>query len=153
VDKLHSHVKSTRKKTISCDPTGTMESHPTPCLSTETATHMLLILLASLLHQPLAPLLSGCPQGGHETTLSSSSQWLERRLIGWLVLHSSFPGLNTELLVTRLGICIGNKVPPAYFPPLRPHCNPYCCRIHATPRECSVSLYLGAYSMHLWPGL
>ena len=31
-----------------------------------------------------------------------------------MVLNSCLPGLNTELLVTGQGLCIGNKVPPAY---------------------------------------
>jgi hypothetical protein len=31
------------------------------------------------------------------------------------VLNSSLPGLNTELLVTEQGLCIGSKVPVAFF--------------------------------------
>ena len=86
---------------------------------TETATPVLqscLFAAYTLLHQPVASLLSGPPPGGggDATTLSSSSQWLARRLIGLLVLNSSCPRLNTELLVTGQGLCIGNKVPSAY---------------------------------------
>ena len=65
-----------------------------------------------------------------------------------LVLNSSYPGLNTELLFTRQGLYIGTKV---RYPPAYSHlCNPYCFRIHAAPRECLVGLYRRANPMHLY---
>lgn len=85
-------------------------------VDTETVTPVLqwscLLAAYILLHQPLAPLLSGYPQCEMLQTLSSSSQWLARRPIRLLVLNSSLPGLNKELLVTRQGLCIGNKISP-----------------------------------------
>ena len=80
---------------------------------TETATPVLqscLFAAYTLLHQPVAPCLSG----DAATTLSSGSQWLAGRPNGLPVLNSSHPRLNTQLLVTRQGLCIRNEVPPAY---------------------------------------
>ena len=58
------------------------------------------------------------PTRGDATTLSSGSQWLARRPIGLLlVLNSSLPRYNTELLFAGQGLCIGSKVHPVYSHP------------------------------------
>ena len=107
-----------------------------------------LLAAYALLHQPIAPLLHlGIPKGN-----TISSQWLARRSIVLSVLNSFLLIISTYLLVAITGTLHWEVGRPSLFLPLQPHCNPYCCRIHAAPRECLVSLYLRTYSMHLWPG-
>lgn len=88
-----------------------------------------LLAAYTLLHQPIAPLLHlGIPKGN-----TISSQWLARRSIVLSVLNSSLPRLSTELLVAMTGTLHWEQGSPRLFLPLQPHCNLYCCRIHAAP--------------------
>lgn len=114
----HSHIKPARRKKIqmrsqerrlpgNCNKN--KRKSPIPCQSTETETPALLSCWLAFATVASNPLTIWILPGSNTTTLSSSSQWLSGRVVGLLVLNS---GLNPELLVTRQGLCIGNKVPP-----------------------------------------